>query len=95
MMCRMSILAASIAWGDEAHAAFQLSGPAELTPAQPVQKGASMELRARIEPGDAAVAALPPVQEGGGFALIARASVPALVCYNDTIFRNDYDGDGR
>jgi len=35
------------------------------------------------------------VQEGGGFAMMARLAPASLaVCYSDTIFRDDFDGDG-
>jgi hypothetical protein len=82
-----------------AHAAsdtprFTLSGAGALS-LERVQRTATLELKANLTSPDAAVAALPPLQEGGGFALIARASGSASVCYNDTIFRDDYDGDGR
>lgn len=70
------------------------SGAATITPGRTVQSGAGFELRAQLTGSDAAIAALPPLQEGGGFALIARASSVSLVCYADTIFRDDFDGDG-
>ena len=73
---------------------FQLSGSGTLTLDQPVQKSGNLQLKAYLTSKDAALAALPPVQEGGGFALIASASSASLVCYNDTIFRDDFDGDG-
>jgi len=61
----------------------------------PVQKSATYALRASLMSPDAALAAQPPVQEGGGFALMARLAAASLaVCYNDTIFRDDFDGDG-
>ena len=34
------------------------------------------------------------MQEGGRFVLMARSMAVAQVCYNDTIFRDDFDGDG-
>jgi len=73
---------------------FQLSGSATLTLDQPAQSDGIMRLKAYLTPKDAAIAVLPPVQEGGGFAMIARATSSVSVCYNDTIFRDDFDGDG-
>jgi len=73
---------------------FQLSGSGTLTVEQPAQTSADMRLKAYLLPKDAAIAALPPLQEGGGFALIASVKAQSLVCYADTIFRDDFDGDG-
>jgi len=33
-------------------------------------------------------------QAGGRFALAATASASSLVCYNDTLFRDSFDGSG-
>ena len=60
----------------------------------PAQKSGTFALRASLLPQDAAVAASPPVQEGGGFVVLARLAAVASVCYSDTIFRDDFDGDG-
>ena len=73
---------------------FQLYGHGTLTVEQPAQTSANMQLKAYLTPEDAAIAALPPLQEGGGFALIASVTTTALVCYADTIFRDDFDADG-
>jgi len=73
---------------------LQLSGSGTLTVEQPAQTRADMRLKAYLMPKDAAIAALPPLQEGGGFALIASVTAQSLVCYADTIFRDDFDGDG-
>jgi hypothetical protein len=72
---------------------FELSGSGTLVLDQPVQKNANLRLKAYMTPKDA-VAAIAPVQEGSGFALIASVSNAQSVCYNDTIFRDDFDGDG-
>ncbi|MDR3386215.1 MAG: hypothetical protein P4L92_04115 [Rudaea sp.] len=71
---------------------FQLVGSGTLTVDQPVLKNGNVKIKAHLTPSDAASA--PSVQEGGGFALIANLSAASLVCYNDTIFRDDFDGDG-
>jgi len=73
---------------------FQLSGYGTLAFGRPPQTSADMQLKAYLTPKDAAIAALPPLQEGGGFALIASVTATSLVCYADTIFRDDFDADG-
>src|SRR5450755_3303375 len=89
-------LATNIAFAAESTSAqnLRVSGSATLRLDQPVQKSGSLSLKAYLTPKDAALAASPPVQDGGGFALIAKLASKPTVCYNDTIFRNDFDGDG-
>jgi hypothetical protein len=78
-----------------ATARFQLAGSGTLAFDQPVQSDGLLRLKAYLTPADAALAASPPVQEDGNrFALMASATTQASVCYNDTIFRDDFDGDG-
>ena len=61
----------------------------------PVQKSGRFALHATLTQPDAALAASPPVQEGSGFALMATLAAASMaVCYNDTIFRDDFDGYG-
>jgi hypothetical protein len=73
---------------------FQLSGSGVLQLDAPMQKSGNVQLTARLVPGDARFATLLPVQEGGVFALKASLAAAAMVCYNDTIFRDDFDADG-
>lgn len=73
---------------------FQLSGYGTLTVDQQSQENGNIRLRAYLTPKDAAIAASPPLQEGGHFAMIAGLTAQSLVCYADTIFRNDFDADG-
>ena len=73
---------------------FRLSGTGTLRAGPAVQANAKLRLNATLLPVDAAIAASPPVQEDGRFALMASISATPLVCYNDTIFRDDFDGDG-
>ena len=89
-------LSANVAFAAESTSAqnLRVSGSAILRLDQPVQKSGSLSLKAYLTPKDAALAASPPVQDGGGFALIAKLASKPTVCYNDTIFRNDFDGDG-
>ena len=73
---------------------FQLSGYGTLSLDAPVQKTDYLQLKATLTSKDAALAASPPVQENARFALMATLAASSLVCYNDTIFRDDFDGDG-
>ena len=73
---------------------FQLVGSGTLQFDQPVQQTGNVQLKAYLTPSDARNAASPSLQEGGGFALTANLSAASLVCYNDTIFRDDFDADG-
>jgi hypothetical protein len=75
-------------------ARFALTGSTTRTIGPVAQRSATLTLHGRLEPSDAAQVAAPPVQDGGGFALMAKLIAKASVCYNDTIFRNDFDGDG-
>jgi hypothetical protein len=72
---------------------FAVNATATLTPDAPAQSAASFRLRATLSPvTDAATA--PPAQRSGGFSLVAWADAVATACYDDTIFRDDFDGDG-
>lgn len=73
---------------------FQLAGEGTLTLDQPAQKNDRVQLKAFLAPNDAMKAILPTAQKGGGFALTASLAATAMACYDDTIFRDDFDGDG-
>jgi len=73
---------------------FQLVGSGSLNLDQPVQKGESVLLKAILTPTNAAFTASTLVQEGGRFAMTASLATESLVCYNDTIFRDSFDGTG-
>jgi hypothetical protein len=92
--CTMILANAAFAMDSTSIQRFQLSGTGTLTPDQPVQKSGNIQLKAYLTSKDAALAALPPVQESSGFALMAKLAAKPSVCYNDTIFRDDFDGDG-
>lgn len=98
---RAFLIAAALLAGHAAVAAdappaqrFRLSGSGTLRADPPVQVGGRLRLNATLQAKDAALAASPPVQENGRFALMATLAAASLVCYNDTIFRDDFDGDG-
>ena len=73
---------------------FQLVGSGTLRLDQPEQKSGNVQLMAHLTLSDPVSAASPLLQRGGGFALMATLDAASLVCYNDTIFRDDFDGDG-
>lgn len=72
---------------------FAIDATATLTPNAPPQRAAGFRLQAQLAPVRAPAQA-PPAQSGAGFSLVATASAFATACYNDTIFRDDFDGDG-
>ena len=84
----------AFATGSAAAQRFQLSGSGTLSLDAPVQKTDRLQLKATLTPQGAALAASPPVQENARFAVMATLAAASLVCYNDTIFRDDFDGDG-
>ena len=73
---------------------FEITGSGTLVLDQPLQKGGNVQLKATLVPADVASPALPKVQAGGGFALNASLAAVSTACYNDTIFRDGFDGDG-
>jgi len=73
---------------------FVGSGNAQITLDMSAQRGGAFVLRGTLDEPDAALKASPPVQESAGYALIAKLAPKPSVCSNDTIFRNDFDGDG-
>jgi hypothetical protein len=73
---------------------FQMSGSGTLRTDQHTVSGGTLSLRATLQSKDAVLAKQSPVQEGSRFVLVASVTATASVCYNDTIFRDDYDDDG-
>ncbi len=76
---------------------FALAGTASLTPDAPLQRSAGFRLQAQLAPAQTpkpAPAQTPSAQTGAAFALVAYADNVATACYNDTIFRDDFDADG-
>jgi hypothetical protein len=75
-------------------ARFQLEGSGIATMNQSVQKSAHIQLRAFLTPDDAGEGTTSNVAQGERFAVSATFSAASLVCYNDTIFRDGFDGTG-
>jgi hypothetical protein len=77
---------------DDSHR-FSLRGSATLSRDPPSLVRDAFALRGYLTPNDApSTAAI--VQESGRFTVMGRLVALAQVCYNDTIFRDDFDGDG-
>ena len=72
---------------------FQLSGSGSLALDAPVLQNETTRLKAALSPRNAAIGRR-AIQSGSGFSLDAALTTSSLVCYSDTIFRDDFDGDG-
>jgi hypothetical protein len=72
---------------------FELSGSATLRPDPPILRSDRLRLKATLTP-TAIPADAPMLQSDGRFALRATLGTASLVCYADTIFRDNFDGDG-
>lgn len=66
---------------------FVLSGSLTANGPAPMQ-GSGIELTSRLSTPGSDVA----LQEHGPYALMAKLAVSPMVCYNDTIFRDNFDG---
>ena len=79
-----------------AHAAdrFALTATARVEPGAQTQRGGRFALRGTLSSPAAAPAQAAAALAGGGYVMNAIASASSLVCYDDTIFRDDFDGDG-
>jgi hypothetical protein len=72
---------------------FSVRGAATLTRDQSPLVSDRFTVRGQIVSREApSTAAI--VQDGGRFVVMARMMAVAQVCYNDTVFRDDFDGDG-
>lgn len=92
-MIRLAILAVAFLLGDTACAAqFSLTGDLHLSQPVAVQTNSRFSLRAGLSASSQTTVA--DVQHGMRFTLFAALTSASLVCYNDTIFRDDFDGDG-
>ncbi len=93
------VLVATIAANDTSAAGsatthrFELHGAATLARDAPQQGNATLRLKASLSP-DASATNQQSLQSGARFALAATLAAASLVCYSDTIFRDDFDGDG-
>jgi len=72
---------------------FELSGSGTLTRDAPLLRNERLQLKAVLAPAGT-ISAEPTLLSGGGFQIAGTLSASSLVCYNDTIFRDDFDGDG-
>lgn len=74
-------------------ARFDIAGSGHLAIDAPAQTNARFALKAQLSAASDSAATM-SVQTGTRFALTSQLSTASLVCYNDTIFRDDFDGDG-
>lgn len=93
LVCTASLSGTATAT-DSASRRFSITGSATVTRDSPTLHGDKLSVRAALAPSNAAVSSSAVVQDGGQFTLMANAVAVPLVCYNDTIFRDDFDGDG-
>jgi len=73
---------------------FSVTGTASLAQSAPAQSGGAFALRGELQRADVGAMAAPARTSASRFAIAAAAAPASLVCYNDTIFRDDLDGDG-
>ena len=73
---------------------FQLAGSSTLTLDQPAQKSRDLQIKAYMSPSDFERPLSSSIQKGDRFVLSATLGTASLVCYNDTIFRDSFDGTG-
>ena len=71
---------------------FQLNGAGAVTLDAPLQRNAALSLKALLS-AKTSVRQL-TLLSGDRFALAANLAAAVQVCYGDTIFRDDFDGDG-
>ena len=92
-MVRLAMLAVAFLFGGTAGAAqFSLIGHLHLSQRAAAQANSRFSLRAGLSASSRTTGA--DVQHGMRFTLFAALTSTSLVCYNDTIFRDDFDGDG-
>lgn len=93
LVCTASLSGTATATDSAPHR-FSLTGSATVTRDSPTLHGDALSLRGHLATSGAALSSSAVVQDGGQFTLMANAVSAPLVCYNDTIFRDDFDGDG-
>lgn len=73
---------------------FSVTATAALSQRAPTQGGGSFELRGELQRAGGGTEAAPSLARDARFVIAATTAAASLVCYNDTIFRDDLDGDG-
>lgn len=73
---------------------FRLSGSGSLTQEVPAQDNGRFAIKAALDQHAGQPARAPEALTSARFALSAVASSNSLVCYDDTIFRDGFDGTG-
>lgn len=94
LVALFGIAAAQVQAAENAAASrYEVSGSATLALDSPTQSNSKLRLRATLTPAMTPIAAQ-PMLVGGRFAASGTFSAASLVCYNDTIFRDGFDGTG-
>jgi len=78
---------------------FSMTGTAAMTQRAPAQSSGRFELRGDLQRADGGAVAAPSLAApslawGARFVIDASTAPASLVCYNDTIFRDAFDGNG-
>lgn len=94
--CTLLVLAANDAFAANSTSAqrYDLHGTGTITRDAAVQDSNRFRLNANLSARGNGPGVAPEPLTGAGFALSAVASPSNLVCYNDTIFRDGFDGTG-
>ena len=71
---------------------YEISGTGSLSVDAPLQQAGALRLKAMLSRATAHFG--PVTQADARFALSGALAAASLVCFNDTIFRDDYDADG-
>jgi hypothetical protein len=89
----IAVLALSAVHASAQPARFSIAGEGQQAVDAPAQSNDRFALKAQLAgPVDASTAL--STQAGDRFSLTALLSTSSLVCYNDTIFRDGFDGTG-
>ena len=89
----LGLLLPNIVFAAQADPIFTLHGTGVVSRDAPVQKSGTLSLKAALSPADVALNE-PQLLSESRFSLSEVLSAESMVCYNDTIFRDDFDGDG-
>jgi hypothetical protein len=73
---------------------YQLEGSGSIVLNPPTQTAGKFGIAATLDGANAASNSPGATWESGRFAMRAALAATVVACYNDTIFRDDFDGDG-
>jgi hypothetical protein len=93
LMGLLTVLTSVVSAASAQSARFDIAGGASIVADATVQNDARYALKAQLVVAESTSAAV-TTQSDARFALNAVLSTSSLVCYNDTIFRDGFDGTG-